>query len=296
MAYPALPDHRMPYDNDGTLVYAGQAGNGADTALSSGQTVELNDDDQTDAISRVRGAIQPDSHRLYFFFPEQREITGIWAQIYPLANQGATLSALVLTGSNDTSNGEDGTWETASLPGGAPNWNGSAKTFDEWRSGIKVVSFTGPKKNLRTSVTCTGTSGAIAVIYVTIQLYGEAAGGQMAHDLIFLDPDLGAGVAYPAAEDFGDQPLGTTVVRPFRVKNTSATVTAANVNLQCNDADFTIATASGGPWVVTINIASLGPGVESSTMYVRCTTPAPGAALKPRFARIIATCDAGFFG
>lgn len=294
MAYAALPDRRMPYDNDGTLIYVGQAGNGADTVLTSGQEIELNDHDQTNAVARAKGAVNPDSHRLYFFFPEQREITGIWAQVYG-SGTGGSVSSLVLTGSNDTGNGEDGTWETASLPGGAPNWNGSAKTFDEWRSGIKAVSFTGPKKNLRISVTGT-TNNQLTVNWVTIQLYGEAAAGAMTHDLVFIDHDTTPGSEYTAPEDFGDQPLGTTVVRQFRVKNTSASRTATNINIQCNDTDFVIAENPAGPWVVTINLASLLPGAESPTYYIRCTTPAPGAGLAPRFARIVMICDAGFFG
>lgn len=290
MPYPALPDHRMPYDVDGTLVYDGTNLVGAISALTGAEMIELNDNDQTLAKSGAGGSSA--THRLYWFFPEQREVTGLWAQAIG-ATGGFAFSTV--TGSNDTANGEDGTWETASMPGGFPAGLGGdgAIVFDLWRSGIKAVSFTGPKKNVRLSATI---SGNTAARWHVVHWYGEAAGGQMAHDLVFLDPDLGAGVAFPAPEDYGDQPLGTTVVRPFRVKNTSATETATNVNIQCNDPDFTIAENPAGPWVVTINIASLGPGVESATLYSRCTTPAPGASLRPRFARIIATCDAGFFG
>lgn len=283
MPYPALPDHRMPYDNDGTLVYFGTLTGGASRAATGAQMLELQDDDYIDVDS---GNVSNNTvHTTFLFFPEQREVTGIYT-IRGTANQ--PLSSL--QGSNDTSNGLDGTWETASLPGGVP---GRADDF-AWRGDIKPVSFTGPKKNLRVNLGTSGAGGSGGPRI--LHLYGEAAAGQMAHDLIFLDPDLGAGVAFPAPEDFGDQPLGTTVIRPFRVKNTSATRTATNVNIQCNDADFTIGESAAGPWVVTINIASLGPGVESATLYTRCTTPAPGAALAPRFARIIATCDAGFFG
>jgi hypothetical protein len=70
-------------------------------------------------------------------------------------------------------------------------------------------------------------------------------------------------------------------VRQFRIKNVSATRTAASINIQCNDTDFAISTDNVN-WVTTINIASLAPGAESATMYWRCTTPAPGAQLGPR--------------
>ena len=291
MPYPALPDHRMPYDNDGTLVYVGTIFDGAGLAKSGADLVALNGHPaNSGGFGATSTASSPTEEYIFFFFPEQREITGVYAYIWMQFGHNGLFQ---LRGSNDTTNGSDGTWETASLPGGISDVSDVAIALDRWRSQIKAVSFTGPKKNLKIAVNANGSGGPT---FRTVHLYGEAAAGQMAHDLIYLDPDLGAGVAFPAPEDFGDQPLGTTVVRPFRVKNTSATKTATNINIQCNDPDFTIGESASGPWVVTINIASLGPGVESATLYTRCTTPAPGAALKPRFARIVTVCDAGFFG
>lgn len=283
MPYTALPDHRIPYDNDGTLVYQGDLTVGATTPSSGATLLEWQDE----AFDAGAGLEQGGANLVtWLFFPEQREVTAVYYRAINLFGVG-TIGTIA--GSNDTTNGLDGTWETASLPGGAP---GFVDSFS-WRSGIAVVSFTGPKKNVRIVNAPSNSNNQIVQM---LHLYGEPAAAAMAHDLIFLDPDLGAGVAFPAPEDFGDQPLGTTVIRPFRVKNTSASRTATNINLQCNDADFAIGESAVGPWVVTINVLSLGPGVESATLYTRCTTPAPGAPLKPRFARIIATCDAGFFG
>lgn len=282
MPYPALPDMRMNYDNDGTLVYYGQTAAGASTATTDPQRLAIQD------IDLHTAGIPSGSNYVFFFFPEQREITGIYS-LTRFGGGGTHTGAHTITGSNDTTNGLDGTWETASKPGGDPTY---VDNFS-WRSGIKAVSFTGPKKNIRL---LHGTN-QIDTNWTTIHLYGEAAAGQMAHDLVFIDHDTTPGVAFTAPEDFGDQPLGTTVVRQFRIKNTSASRTATNLNIQLNDADFVMAEAAGGPWVVTINVASLLPGAETATFYVRCTTPAPGAALGPRVpARILVTCDAGFFG
>ena len=50
--------------------------------------------------------------------------------------------------------------------------------------------------------------------------------GQTPDDIIYINHDDTPGVEYAAPEDFGDQPLGTTVVRQFRLKNASATKTA----------------------------------------------------------------------
>jgi hypothetical protein len=288
MPYAALPDHRIPFDNDGTLCYKGTTGTGATTLISGAELLAVQNNVFGDGLNNVdfRNA---GGAAVFLFFPESREVTACYIVSKETSGGGANLTGL--SGSNDTANGIDGTWETASLPGGGPVYSG---VFDQWRNGIKAVSFTGPKKTIR--FWNNGASGSGASNWGTIHLYGEAAAGAMAHDLVFLDPDLGAGVAFPAPEDFGDQPLGTTVVRPFRIKNTSASRTATNLNIQCNDADFAIGESASGPWVVTINIASLAAGAETATLYVRCTTPAPGAPLAPRFARIIVTCDSGFFG
>ena len=218
MSYPALPDHRIPYDNDGTLVYLGDSVAGAGTAMTDPQKQELQDED---IVAVASTAVSPSDATIFIFFPEQREFTGCF--VLGTGEPGTQISSI--KGSNDTTNGLDGTWEVASLPGGVPAY---VDAFS-WRSGIKAVSFTGPKKNIRIARTLASFQGWSWTI---CHLYGEPAAGQMAHDLIFLDPDLGAGVAFPAPEDYGDQPLGTTVVRPFRIKNTSATKTAPNVNLQ----------------------------------------------------------------
>lgn len=286
MPYPALPDRRIAYDNDGSLVYQTISGGMPTTVETQATLIEWQDNDYTAAGTSLDNG---SAWRTFLFFPEQREITGVYGEAEERNGPRVITS---LQGSNDTANGIDGTWETASLPAGAPPAGTSPS--DLWRANVKAVSFTGPKQSLRVnwSSTTGGTSGQIIVLH----LYGEAAAGAMTHDLVYIDHDDTPGAEYEFPEDFGDQPLGTTVVRQFRIKNTSATKTATGINIQCNDSDFTIAENPAGPWVVTINLASLGPGAESPTYYVRCTTPAPPSALGPRFARIVTVCDAGFFG
>ena len=286
MPYTALPDHRIPYDNDGTIVYHHITG----TALTGAQPNSTLIAWQDEAFVGAGTSLDNGSAwTTYFFFPEQREITGIYGEAEERNGPRVITS---VQGSNDTANGLDGTWETASLPAGAPP--AGTTPADVWRTGIRAVSFTGPKQSCR--VNWSGTTGGTSGQVMSLHLYGEAAPGAMAHDLVFVDQDAGVPGVFQAPEDFGDQPLGTTVVRQFRLRNTSATRTATNINLQCNDSDFAIAENPAGPWVVTIGIPSLAPGAETATLYVRCTTPAPGGALGPRFARMIVICDPGFFG
>lgn len=294
MAYPALPDRRMPYHRDGTVVAYGAAvststafaiAQGITGYLSSGDRIELNDGDYAALsvqlnVSTVNFSAQG-FRGVWFFFPEQREVTGAYYGCASPGTYSGSGGITSLEGSNDTTNGVDGTWETASWPGGQAF--GDQPSLDGWRRNIKAVSFTGGKRTIRIGLAAGGFMGELRAVH----LYGEKYAGQTPDDLIFIDHDTTPGVEYQAPEDFGDRPLGTTVVRQFRVKNASATKTANAINLQCNDSDFAIST-DGVTWVTTINISSLAAGAESATLYVRCTTPAPGNILGPRFAEIVA--------
>lgn len=286
MTYTALPDRRMPYDNDGTVVYtttdnqnsASFALHTPNLVLTQTQMQELQDTDQATVMAELSTG-SDGSAALWWFFPEQREVTGAI-----FIHQGGPDST-AMGGSNDSTNGIDGTWETPSTPSGSPFQNYSA--VDQWRNAIRPISFTGPKRNFR-AILALNSSGAANATWYLAHVYGEKGAGQTPDDVIYIDHDTTPGVEYASPEDFGDQPLGTTVVRQFRLKNTSATKTANAIDVQCNDSDFAIST-DGVTWVVTINIASLGPGAQSATMYVRCTTPAPGNLLGPRFGRIVTT-------
>lgn len=283
MVYAALPDRRIPYDNDGTVVAQGTNTSGPVYYPSGADLIEWQDTDFTTAGYLVNNQVT----KWYCYFPEQRELTGIY--MFQARNNPPTTSAecgyiTSIQGSNDSGNGEDGTFETASLPSGSPAF---VNAFDTWRAGIKPVSFTGPKQVLRITMTSAG-AGQYYIMTVIAHLYGEKAAGETPDDIIYINHDDTPGVEFTLPEDFGDQPLGTTVVRQFRIKNTSATKTANTINIQCNDSDFAIS-EDGVNWVVTINIASLSAGAESATLYVRCTTPAPGGQLGPRYARIVTT-------
>lgn len=293
MPYTALPDRRMPYDNDGTLFGVGGVNStsfatcfagGIASWRSGADLIELNDYDYAALASPINIA-NGGGKAVWLLFPESREVT---AYFTGHDGQSAGVGAdpnryqTAIQGSNDTTSGVDGTWETASLPSGfAYGWPG----LDQWRAYIRPISFTGGKRGIRLhQVTQNFADHSVIMLHV----YGEKVAGQTPDDIIYINHDDTPGVEYTAEEDFGDQPLGTTVVRQFRVKNASATKTANTINIQCNDSDFAISTDNVN-WVVTINIASLAAGAESATMYVRCTTPSPGALLGPRFSRIVTT-------
>lgn len=283
MSYPALPDHRIPYDIDGTAAYKYSDFNGCPAALTGAelliaQGIVIDESVSVELTTVCAGGFRSG---LAFFFPEQRECTGVFAFAY-YDNVGDALSSDRIVGSNDTTNGLDGTFEVASLPSGGPI-TGQSRKSDSWRSGIKPVSFTGGKR----TVIVTSSNNTRAQRYFCCHLYGEKVAGQTPDDVLFVDPDS-ANAEFPTALDFGDRPLATSVIDNFAIKNASPTKTANGINIQCNDADFALSSDGGATWVVTINITSLAAGAVSSTFKVRNTTPAVGSKLGPRTARITA--------
>lgn len=293
MPYTALPDRRMPYDNDGSSVGYSSAGDNQSSAivfawgvaawLTGSTLVDANDNDYSD-LGLLSTSNNSTRRAIWFFFPEQREVTGVMClSADSQSGNGFVWNSADTSGSNDSTNGVDGTWESASIVGA-----GYAQNFalDDWRDQIAAVSFTGPKRVFRIMIFNSGSGDRVRP--AGWHIYGEKAAGQTPDDIVFINHDDTPGVEYTAPEDFGDQPLGTTVVRQFRLKNVSGTKTANTINIQCNDTDFAIS-EDGVNWVVTINIASLSAGAESATLYVRCTTPAVGSLIGPRFARIVAT-------
>lgn len=276
MTYPALPDMRIPYDNDGTVVAFGSTFDGVLGYVSGAHAIIYNGLAVNPPGATESVPLTAPYGGFWLFFPEQREVTAYWE-----FNAGATHGACSFyqwQGSNDTTNGVDGTWETATS---------SAATFNslfDWRSGIKTISFTGPKKVVRILFSAVNDS---LLNPQAFHVYGAKGAGQTPDDIVYLDAD-NADNPFTAPVDFGDMPLGTTAVRHFKVQNASATKTANTINIQCNDADFAIS-SDGVTYVVTINIASLAAGASSGVLYVRNTSPNPGGRLGPRFARIVTT-------
>ena len=278
MAYPALPDRRMPYDNDGTVVAKGNVFDGVLGYISGADLLTINGVPSS-AVSLSTGMVQHyANYAIWLFFPEQREVTAHWA--WAIHSKGAG-TLLGVRGSNDTTNGMDGTWEAASTS------ETTYSTAFDWRSNIRPISFTGPKRVVRFEFSPTANPYSDTLTLKAIHVYGQKAATATPDDIIYLNGNASY-AAFSSPMDFGERPLGTTQTWAFEVKNASATKTANTINIQCNDADFAIS-ADGVTWVVTINIASLAAGASSGVMYVRDTTPGPGALLGPRFARVVTT-------
>jgi hypothetical protein len=281
MPYPTLLGHVIPYHIDGTVVIGFDVTGAWEYTVPSNKLVEINDEDliRTDVFNGLTGNGSPGAY-LTFFFPEQREIQGL----YIICDTGGPYS---VQGSNDSTNGFDGTWEAASAPSGL---NNSTANADTWRRseagniGYKAISFSGAKRVLRIGLTGLGGGYEVKICHI----YGKKGSGQTPDDIVFLDAeDSDAEFTIPL--DFGDRPAGTSVVRQIKIQNTSATLTANTIDLQLNHADFTFSTSPTGPWAAHLVISSLAPTTKSSVIYIKNTTQIPPADLGPYRAPLIAT-------
>jgi hypothetical protein len=282
MSYTPLTFKRIAYDIDGTVIARRTSGwtNGVEAWFTGAQAAELNDEDLTAVISYTANSY--DNYTcLWFFFPEKREIKGI-----TFAASTKYSSPVSVYGSNDTTNGIDGTWETATLPDGAPDI-GNTSTY-WWRTGIKRVSFTTGYKTIRVHTYMHSYYDGAAYIY-GIHLYGNKFAGETVDDILFCDD--AAGTELTAVKDWGDNKEGSTTNSSVYLKNTSATKTANTITVTANFTtgytDYLIS-LDQATWGTSVNIASLAPGAVSAPIYIKNTIGAAPQILGPRIARLVA--------
>ncbi|UWG97400.1 hypothetical protein LPY66_00730 [Dehalobacter sp. DCM] len=283
--YAEVAEHRMPYDIDGTEVgfrsmsdlstISQIIGNGIASWLDSTAKGNLNKENRSQSwkVGDYRlGSV------FWFFFPELREVNKVG--FYWSSTTVCSFVSHTIQGSADTTNGVDGTWETGVYTIPAANTD-----MDHWRNKIFTLSFSGPVKAIR--IGFRETSPQFEDLYICgVHLYGRKAVGEQVNDVVMTDA---SGVDLTSLIDFGDQPEGTTEIQSFKIKNTSNTKIANNVNIQLNHEDFTISFSQDGPWQSVLDISSIGPGSLSSTIFVRNLLGPPLLTLGPKAARAIVT-------
>jgi hypothetical protein len=273
MSYSALPGNGIPYHIDGTVVKCYSSDGMVEATLNSTQMGELNDEDYT-LVNPAN--ITSTYYFLTFFFPEERELEGVFAVFAAEYNY---YGPLYVKGSNDTTNGFDGTWETASAPGG---YNTAEMNQDSWRKNIKAGGFSTAYKTWRLEFTNGGNGKGMTICH----LYGSKGSGETPDDIIFLDAE-DSDAEFAASLDYGDRPAGTSVTHQIKLQNTSATLTANTIDISVTHDNWLLSTSGSGPWSASLEISSLGPGVKSSIIYVKNTTDEPPADLGPQRVPII---------
>lgn len=276
MPYADLPGHRFALDKDGSIAFRIMNDNSL-VVLNSTETAEMNDEDDSAYISGNSPVW------VGWVFPQTRTILGVFQGGYDNDSGGNDEQWLYST---DTTNGQDGTW-TELLPTlGATQ---SAPTLGRWRSAIRTCNQAGVKgvKTVRGSTySFQGTNIS------TVHVYGTIDGGPTDR-LALWHPTLDQQLA---ANDFnwGDIGQGSTADKTFRVKNLSATLTASSITVSLDALTHTTMATQhslsddGSTFGTTISITTLAPGVMSSVLTLRRSTPS-NAAIGPHAMRVLAT-------
>lgn len=272
MPYPTLPGRAIPYHLDGTVVKVIDSVSGVvHTFTAGGDLDELNDED----LTRITGtSYDPDTCYIVFFFPEKREIDGLFGMFWRDSNQ--YLAPSLLEGSNNTTNGIDGDWTAIGTA-----FNPISSDFDSWRDDIKTYSHGTAYETVR--VRGGANYGGPRVIH----LYGFKESGQTPDDLVFLDPDNGT-AEFTEPMNFGDVEAGQSEQLTFIVKNESAGSAADSITLTVTDPDdiIRVGTSSAGPWQTSLSLGNLGPGSSTPILYCKSEPAAPPTPLEPERATI----------
>lgn len=282
MAYPALPSRAIPYHEDGTVVKYLTATEGVTDTLSDANMAEINDQDYT-----VVASTADTKQTLYavFFFPEERTITGIFALHQTNHATYNFRAPSDIQGSNDTTNGYDGTWESC---GGSINV--AEEYFDSWRNSIGAITFTEAFETYR--IVCASVSPYDITGLEIAHFYGVKEAGQTPDDIIFLDAD-NADAEFTTPLNAGGVPAGSSEEYNIKVKNDAAALTANSIDLTVVDAlDYVRLSDDGGStWLTTIAVGNLAHGVSSSAIKVKVEPSAAPTPLEPVRAPIL--CEVG---
>ncbi len=285
MPYPALVDRVVNYNGDGSVVKVVTASSGVIYTMTAGNLDELNDEDTTLIAIPNTG----ENVYLVFFLADAVEVQALWALANSSVGGSPLLGPTSIEGSNDTTNGIDGSWTA----GTSYTPNTDTNDFDSWRKSIATVDFSGVEyANYRILFTDPGGVDTIDDM-IMAHLYGlENATPTAEADLplAFIDPDA-ADARFALPVNFGDLPAGTSDQKTFKIQNNHASKQATTISLDVTDPDdiVRISDNSGGPWVTTYALGNLAVGAKSILMYIKSEPAAPPTPLEPERAYIEVT-------
>lgn len=254
--YPDVPGKRFQLDVDGSAFFTLNDALTVTTPQPTAGPLVMNINNDGVTI----GGLSNSGFYFGCVFPELRDVVGYSIYAYTQAN----LQTGVLQYSTNTTDGLDGTWTTLANP-----FVNQGSLTPNFRT-ITPVSLSG-MKGFRARIAVAG--GAYTGTFATFHLYGSITAGQNVDRLRFWHPTLDQEID-GAYFDFGDQPVGTTITKQFRVKNNSSTLTANTVTLTRDSLSFTevqtgLTFNTGGADQTTLNIGNLAPGAISSVITLK---------------------------
>lgn len=269
-SYPDVPGLRMAYHRDGTIGFRSNSGFTVNPTVFSQANLQSLNDYNLGSSAHSLGTQENAGYGL--IFPEPRDIHG--SQLY-LSTDFNPPNMGSYQWSTNTTTGIDGTWTTgpAAVNSFATVANRGDKSF---RDPIQTLSFTGVKA-IRFAIS---TGNVSTSAFVTWQVFGKPAAGEAPDRLRFWHPVHDQEVD-GAFFDWGDVGQSTTLLRDFRVKNPSSTLTAQQVSLTFEAlTDTTPSNVSahnlsldGVTFTPSVNLGDLAPGQISPTIRARRVTP-----------------------
>jgi hypothetical protein len=272
MAYPVISANKIQYDKDGTVVgYRGldygDWGNisavwtaGIASFFDDATKVNLNN------INRAQTWATGGSAGVWFFFPKRRIIN----YVALLQASGDNPNGIQIQGSNDTSNGVDGTWENAIF-----TFPGSNASILAWRSDVFAVSFTEAKKCIRIG----WSKGWYTVTNCAVHLYGS----DDADDGLIITNESGTKIT--SLIDLGNTMRGGVFNSTVYVKNASAS-SISSVTADIEGAEYKTSLDNITFDTAQKSLGTLAAGSVSAPIYVRFS-PVAGTALGPSAGRIL---------
>jgi hypothetical protein len=258
--YPDPSSWRMALDRDGSQITYGSE-SGAVANLSAGSLITAGDDSSATTVNLTFGG-GDEVIFIAVIFPELRDIDGY--AVFTTASPD-----WVVQTSTNTTNGQDGTWTTINASYDPPNNTSAWRTAYTSGTALAVLAIRFYYAN-----------GISSVTLGSIHLYGEPAPGTNPDRLVFWDAATDNKMP-PATLDWGNVPRSSSDDRTVRVKNLSATKTAANVRVSFDiliDGSPSVpgqhlVSYGGGAFLSQVNIGTLAPGAISGPITVRRVTP-----------------------
>lgn len=281
--YPDAPNHRIPYDRDGSSAFYIDS-SGTVSALSDSVLSNWNDENPSSGTTYQTSS----TWTIYWgvVFPEAMDLTDV-----AFNDPGGSDTAHdVIEFSTDTTNGLDGTWTSL----GSTSTLSTANNKEGMRENINAIAAAGAK-GIRIKIQKTSGAAQTLVALRTFHLYGAPAAA--ASRLRFWHPTLDEEVD-GAYFDWGDTPRNAAgLQKTFRIKNPTA-LTANGVTLTTealtdasptNTSQHTFSD-DGTNFSASLNVGNLSPGATSGVLTVQRDVPS-NAALSLWWVRIIVSAS-----
>ena len=281
-SYVDVPGRRMAWDADGTVV-AFHAGGVPLTDLTGFYAAsvlqELNDEDESlPAWGGWIGGREISGQGYFcFVFPELRDIDGFFVRSTTV---GGDYNLREVESSADTTNGEDGTWDTIDSTDRPITPTSDKYVSPDYRNDIIAATVNNTSIRGVRFYMDVDTEGTETTFPKCFHIYGNISSGETPDKLIFID--VATGLEFVLPQDWGDVPRGTVHDKTIRIKNNSTGLSATDITLSFEDlylgsSSWYTIKETAGAYASTLAIPQISPGATYPTspavITIRKTVP-----------------------